>query len=98
VAEVCDVVAPLAAGRLQPPTYQETTTLTWIEVIGEPEAAVRALREHPGVDDVRRDGAFVTFRGPSSGEERARVAEQLVASGVHLAGFGATTAPAGGNR
>ncbi|MGH2460311.1 MAG: ABC transporter ATP-binding protein [Chloroflexota bacterium] len=98
VAEVCDVVAPLAAGRLRPLVEQGTTTLTWIEVVGDPDAAVRALRERPGVDDVRQDGSFVTFQGPSTGEERSLVTEWLIGRQIHLAGFGATGSPAGGDR
>ncbi len=98
VAEVCDVVAPLANGRLQPLAEQSATTYTWIEVIGDPNAAIRILRERPGVEDVRQDGNFVTFQGPSTGEERSEVTEWLIARQVHLAGFGATGSPAGGDR
>ena len=97
VADVCDVVAPLSAGHLLPLTKQEAAVLTWLEVLGDPEPAVRALRERPGVEDVRQDGSFVTFQGPSSAEERSQVAEWLVAHAVHLSGFGTTTLPAGGD-
>jgi hypothetical protein len=72
--------------------------LTWIELVGEAEPALRALREHPGVEDLREDAGFITFRGPSTAEERARVVGWLVGNGVRLAGFGATAAPVGGGR
>lgn len=98
VAEVCDVVAPLVDGRLQPLAEQQATTFTWIEVVGDPDAAVRALRERPGVEDVRQDGTFVTFQGPSTGDERSQVTEWLIGRQIHLAGFGATGSPAGGDR
>lgn len=98
VSDVCDVAAPLVDGRLQPLARHQTTAFTWIEVVGDPESAVRALRERPGVDDVRQDGSFVTFQGPISAEERSRVAEWLVTREVHLSGFGATGIPAGGER
>jgi ABC-2 type transport system ATP-binding protein len=98
VSEVCDVIAPLADGRLQPLTEHQATALTWIEVVGDPELAVRALRECPGIDDVRHDGCFVTFQGPSTPEDRSQVAEFLITRGIHLSGFGATGVPAGGGQ
>lgn len=93
VAEVCDVVIPLARGRLETPDLQESTILTWIEPIGEIEAVLRTIREHPGVDAVHEDGGVVTFRGPTTGEERAQVVDWLTRNGVRLAGFGAVAAP-----
>ncbi len=96
LADVCDVVAPLVAGRLVRATQHEPINLTWIEVVGDVEPALRTLREHPGVDDVRQEGAFVTFKGPASAEERSRFVEWLVGCGVHLSGFGTTVTPAGG--
>lgn len=96
IAEVCDAIAPLESGRLQQLGQTDTPALTWLEIVGDPVTALRTLREHPGVDDVRQDGAFITFRGPSQADERSGVAEWLIANGVHLAGFGATSTPAGG--
>ncbi len=97
VGDVCDVVAPLTDGHLQPLTAHQATVFTWIEVVGDPEPARRALRERPGVDDVRQDGSFMTFRGPDTPEDRALIAEWLIAHGVHLSGFGVTGIPAGGD-
>lgn len=98
VAETCDVVATLVHGRLDSPpaTATETAILTWIELVGDAEPALRVLREHPGVDDAREEGGFVTFRGPTSADDRAQVLDVLVKSGVRLAGFGATSTPLGG--
>lgn len=98
VSEVCDVVAPLADGHLRPLSHHEAVALTWIEVVGDAEPAVRALRERPGADDVRQDGVFITFQGPGTPEERSQVAEWLITRGVHLSGFGVTAVPAGGDR
>lgn len=96
IADVCDVVAPLVDGHLQNRAAHQAIVFTWIEVVGDPEPARRALRERPGIDDVRQDGCFLTFRGPETPEERARVAEWLIAQDVHLSGFGVTGIPAGG--
>src|SRR5579884_282696 len=96
ISDVCDVVAPLVDGHLQNVTARQATVFTWIEVVGDPEPARRALRERPGVDDVRQDGCFLTFRGPESPEDRARIAEWLIAHDIHLSGFGVTGIPAGG--
>lgn len=93
VAEVCDVVIPLSQGRPETPELQENAVLTWIEPIGEIEPVLRTIREHPGVDAVREDGGIVTFRGPTTGEERAQMVSWLTRNGVRLAGFGATAAP-----
>jgi hypothetical protein len=98
VAEVCDVIAPLVGGRLEPLTAHQAMSLTWIEILGEVGPALQVLRERPGVGDLRHNGSFVTFQGPTSPEERSEFAEWLVASGVRLSGFGLTTSPAGGDR
>jgi ABC-2 type transport system ATP-binding protein len=97
VADVCDAVASLAGGRLATTLRHTTTMLTWIEILGAAEPALRALSEHPGVDDLRHDGSFVTFHGAETPEQRAAIAEWLLARDVHLAGFGATATPAGGD-
>lgn len=96
VAEVCDVVAPLVGGRIGSPAERDAAVLTWIEIVGEPALAVRALREQPGIDDVRQEESFVTFRGPTTAEERAHLVEWLLRTGVRLSGFGVTGSPAGG--
>jgi ABC-2 type transport system ATP-binding protein len=97
VAEVCDVIAPLAGGHLESVTEHQAVSLTWIEIVGEVTPALQRLRERPGVDDVRQSGSFVTFQGPITPEERSEFAEWLLASGVHLSGFGTTSTPAGGD-
>ena len=96
VSEVSDVVAHLAGGTLRPVAKEETTTLTWIEVLADPELALRALRESPKVAEIHQDGNFLTFSGISTPEDRSQVAQWLLSRGVRLAGFGATVAPVGG--
>ncbi|MBX6770442.1 MAG: ABC transporter ATP-binding protein [Chloroflexi bacterium] len=98
IAEVADVVVPLVDGSLEPAAVRAATSFTWIEVLGDPIVAVRRLRERPGIDDVRHEGNFITFRGPAAPEQRAEVAEWLVAQGIHLSGLGTTGTPAGGDR
>src|SRR5581483_7804138 len=96
VAEVCDTLTALVDGRLESPNEVENVVLTWIEIVSELGPALRTLRELPDVDDVREENGFVTFRGPTTPGERAQVLDLLVGNGVRLAGFGATTAVAGG--
>jgi len=96
-ADVADVVASLVAGRLESASHHTAAILTWIEILGEPEPALHALSEHPGIDDLRHEGAFITFQGPSTPEERARIAEWLIVNEIHLSGFGATGVAAGGD-
>ncbi len=98
VGDVCDVVATFDGGRLEPLARHEPIAFGWIDVVGEVESALRLLREHPGIDDIRHDGGFVTFQGQTSPEERSRLIEWLVGNGVHVAGFGTTMSPAGGAR
>lgn len=100
VAEVCDQVVSLVDGHLEASGERgsEPATLTWVELAGEVEPALRALREYPGVEDLAEEGGFVTFRGPKTAEERARVVDWLVGNGIRLAGFGTTTSPVGGGR
>jgi ABC-type multidrug transport system ATPase subunit len=98
VADVCDATTLLVDGRVDAPVESAAVIYTWIEIVGDPDLAIRALLQRPGIDDVRQDGSFITVRGPTSGEERAIFAEWLLGNGVHLAGFGATNAPAGGSR
>jgi ABC-type multidrug transport system ATPase subunit len=94
VAEVCDEVVQLAHGRLLSPEAQAATAWTWLEVVGEVEAALRTLRERPGIGELRREGNLVTCRqDEASPEERARLAAWLIAEGVQLAGFGVTSNP-----
>jgi ABC-type multidrug transport system ATPase subunit len=97
IADVCDVVALLSDGRIETPDQQTATAYTWIELVGDPDPTLRALLQHPGVDNVMHDGNFVTVRGPSTAEERAVLLDWLVRSGVQLSGFGTTNASAGGN-
>lgn len=97
VSDVCDSVAPILGGRLQTVAEHHAAVLMWLEVLGDPDLAVRLLHERPGVEDVRRDGSFLTLQGPDSPEARSRLAEWLVAHDVHLSGFGTTGLPAGGD-
>jgi hypothetical protein len=83
---------------METPIEGAAVAYTWIEVVGDPDPALRALLQQPGVDDIRHEGNFITVRGPTSSEERAVFAEWLLRNGVHLSGFGATGAPAGGHR
>jgi ABC-2 type transport system ATP-binding protein len=96
VADVCDIVAPIEAGRLTRLSRSDPTSLVWIEVVSDVGAALRFLREQPGVADIRSDGSFVTFSGVSTAEERSGFLEALVRGGIHVSGFGTTAAPAGG--
>lgn len=98
IAEVCDVVAPLIGGCLQAARPSQSSALTWIEVVGDAAGALRALRERPGLAEIRHDGGFMTFQGPVTPEERADLVTWLVARGVKVSGCGATTVPAGGDR
>jgi ABC-2 type transport system ATP-binding protein len=98
VAEVCDATATLVHGRLEHANESAAVAYTWIEVVDDPERALRALLQQPGVDDIRHEGNFITVRGPTSSVERAVFAEWLLQNGVHLSGFGATSTPAGGHR
>lgn len=100
VVEVCDLIVALVDGRLEGGGERgaEAAMLTWVELAGAAEPALRALREYPGVEDLSDDGGFVTFRGPKTGEERAQVVDWLVGNGIRLAGFGTTTTPVGGGR
>jgi ABC-type multidrug transport system ATPase subunit len=97
-ADVCDASTLLVDGRVEAPIEGGAVAYTWIEIVGDPSLAIRALLQRPGIDDVRQEGSFITVRGPTTGEERAAFAEWLLGSGLHLAGFGATNAPAGGSR
>ena len=96
VAEVSDLILSLVAGRLTAPESRAAAAFTWLEVVGDVERALRSLRETPSVEDLRRDGTFITIQGPSTPEERAHLAARLIAAGIQLAGFGVTSAPAGG--
>jgi ABC-2 type transport system ATP-binding protein len=95
VADVCDVVAPIENGRLSRLSHSEPSSLVWIEVISDVEAALRVLREHPRVSNVRHDGGFITFEGMTGAEERSGFVEALLRVGIHLSGFGTTATPAG---
>jgi ABC-type multidrug transport system ATPase subunit len=98
VAEVADVLMLLAGGTLRALTRPEMTTLTWIETLGDSEHTFRTLREYPKVTEIHQDGNFFTFSGLSTPEDRSQIAQWLLSQGVRLAGFGATTTPAGGDR
>jgi ABC-2 type transport system ATP-binding protein len=98
VVQVCDLVVPLVEGHLAPAATQGGAALTWLELIGEPEVALRLLRERPGVENLQQEGTFVTFQGPTTPEERSEIAAWLLQQRVPLAGFGVTAAAAGGER
>jgi ABC-2 type transport system ATP-binding protein len=98
VAEVCDATTVLTNGRLEQVSEAAAIAYTWLEVVGDPELALRALLQQPGVEDIRHDGSFITVRGPTTSADRAVFAKWLLECGVHLSGFGATSAPAGGHR
>ena len=96
VNDVCDVVAPIEGGRLTQRTRSDPASLVWLEVISDVEAALRFLREQPGVAEIRSDGSFITFAGVTTAEARSGFVEALVRGGIHLSGFGTTITPAGG--
>jgi ABC-2 type transport system ATP-binding protein len=95
VVDLCDSVALIADGRIDQPTERAVTTYTWVEVLGDVDLTLRALLQHPGIENILHEGNFITVQGPRTAEDRARFVEWLVTSGIHLSGFGATNAPAG---
>lgn len=97
VVDLCDTVALLVDGRINQPTERPAVAYTWIEVVGDPDPTLRALLQRPGVDNILHDGNFITVQGPTTAEDRARFVAWLVASGIHVSGFGTTNAPAGGH-
>jgi ABC-2 type transport system ATP-binding protein len=96
VTDVCDIVAPIEAGRLTQLARSDPAPLVWIEVFSDIAGALRFLHEQPGVADIRSDGNFITFAGVTTAEERSGFVEALVRGGIQLSGFGTTFTPAGG--
>ena len=96
IADVTDIVAWLADGQIRSEPHYQPQTLTWLEIIGDTNSASLALREYPWISDIRQDGTFFTLAGLDTPDDRSRIAEWLIARGIHLAGFGTTTAAADG--
>ncbi len=96
LAQVCDSVAVLRDGRLVSVTPIELALgregrrrqRVRLELVGEPEQVVPALREQPGVLDVAEAKGGLSFLYEGDQDGLAGVLDRLVVSGARVTQFG----------
>ena len=99
LAEVCDSVAVIEAGKLQAKgrveeMMRDTRAQADVvcRVLGDVEAAMRTLAELPHVSGLRIDQESIIFSFGGDDKERARLLVELVQRGVEVVDFAARDA------
>ncbi len=94
LAEVCDSVAVIEAGKLQAKGHVEEMTRearaqaqVACRVLGDPEQALLALAEMQHVANPKRDADTITFSFSGTEEERAALLAEMVKRGFSPVDF-----------